>query len=306
MRQGIDAAFLSNPLFRNMNSVYPPFLPCIYAWATILSGRFAWGAALLSTPLFVVVACLTFFGFARPAVGARRAGACAALLAAILAYVLSTSLAAGNADSLLIYCEVLALSAIAFGTMSPATLLAAGIGLTMAVLTKLEGVAFAGLVIASAFLRRDIGPRKALTWLVPGPLLAFAAWSLLARLRGFADPGMSPVQVKLNFAHLDEIVKGIYREARYGYRFLPWFAVLFAAFGTRTPRDPRRWLLVAAAAGCLAFMVYVYLTSPDSPTHWISWSAGRLLIAPLVCLFVAAVAEGGEASQESTPAVLKF
>src|SRR5262245_49485222 len=87
-KAGIDVDFLRDPAHSLMHADYPPMLPCLYAWATLVAGRFAWGAALLSLPLFLTLTILTFFGFARPVLGRDAALEQTSILAALLAFVL--------------------------------------------------------------------------------------------------------------------------------------------------------------------------------------------------------------------------
>jgi hypothetical protein len=288
--RAIDVAFLRDPLHVLIHPDYPPLVPCLYAWGTLFAGRFAWRTALLSFPLFVGFATLTLYGFARPALGRRAALANASLLAVLLGFLGVENMVAGDAEPELFLFEVLALGALVFAGGTAAGLAAAGIGLAGAVLTKIEGTVFAGLVVGAwaafgvpGFRRR--ARAAAILGLAPGA--ALAAWLLFARQNGLLDIYRLGVTARLTLAELPVVLRELVRDELFGPRLAAW-AVVAALLIVRRP--PRAALFpLTVAAGFLAFMVYMYLSGRGDPKLWIQWSAARLAMTPLICLLVASM-----------------
>jgi hypothetical protein len=295
---GIDVGFLRDPEHFLMHADYPPMLPCLYAWATLVAGRFAWGAALLSLPLFLMLAILTFFGFARPVLGRVAAAEYASILAALLAFVLISSYTAGNAEPLLIYFQVVALSAIVFAIDRPEGLPAAGVALAGGVLTKVEGMVFAALVVfAAVILMREARRWRSLTLLAGAPAIALAAWVFFCRSHGLLDFYDLNKRSQLMLGHIPVVLREVGRQAAYDAWFMPWIVVFVLSIGGKRTRAS--FLALAVALGFGGFIICTYLTSKEDPTLWIQWSAARLLITPLLCLFFVAPANAS-ANAKST------
>jgi hypothetical protein len=281
----IDAAFLSDPAHVLMHSDYPPLLPCLYAWASLLAGRFAWGAALLSLPLWLTLTALTFLGFALPVTGGRRAGELTGLLMALLGLVTVTTLMAGNADGPLIYFETLALSAFLFAGDRPAGRIATTIGLAGATLSKVEGTVFCGcFLIACALTMRP--PRRWRSLLMIGvfPILVLSVWVAFCRRNGLIDVYNLGSHSHLSFAYLPAVLRAVAAEASYGAWYAPWIALLALLIGVPRSRHIRMPFLIAT--GFVVFMIAMYLSAPFDPREWIAWSAARLLVTPLLCGFL--------------------
>ena len=284
----IDVAFLRDPLHQLIHPDYPPLVPCLYAWGSLIAGRFAWRTAMLSFPLFVGFAALTLYGLARPALGRRAALANASLLAVLLGFLGVANMVAGDAEPELFLFEVLALGALLFAGETPAGLAAAGIGLAGAVLTKIEGTVFAALVVGAWGAFGAPGFRhRARTAVILGvvPAAALAAWLLFARQNGLLDVFRLGARTRLTPGELPVVLRELVRYVLFGPRLAAW-AVVGALLVVRRP--PRAALFpIAVAAGFLAFMVYMYLSGRGDPTLWIQWSGARLAMTPLVCLLVA-------------------
>ena len=69
---------------------------------------------------------------------------------------------------------------------------------------------------------------------------------------------------------------------------MPWIAVFILSLPGKLTRASL--LALTVAVGFTAFILYAYLTSTANPHLWIGWSASRVLITPLVCLFFFAAA----------------
>jgi hypothetical protein len=285
----IDVEFLRQPDHLLMHSDYPPMLPCLFAWATLTAGRFAWGAALLTLPLFLGMAAISFFGFARPVLGLRSAAECTALLVALVGFVMIGTLMAGNADPLLAYFEILALSALTLGSSKAGADVAAGLGLAGAVLTKVEGTVFAALLVSSFLLFGEGRSRWRRAVGIGTPAAAaLTAWMAFCRKNGLASLYSLSSHRPATMTHLSTVVSGVLREGSYGAAYTPWLVVVALGFRWRDTASTR--VNLAVATGFLGFVLYIYLTSPTDPRLWIIWSASRLLLTPLVAVFFAAMA----------------
>jgi len=296
--RAIDAEFLRDPAHLLMHADYPPMLPCLYAWAALVAGKFAWGAALFSLPVFLALTLLTFFGFARRSLSRREAAEHTSLLAALLAFVMVAGYTAGNAEPLLVYFEVTALSALVFAADRPEGVSVAAFALAGAALTKVEGVVFAALVIAGVVLFiKDARRWHRLALLAGAPALALGAWSLFCRLHGFSDVYDLHRLSLPTFGHFSLVLKDMTHQASYGFWFVPWVVLLLLSLPGR--RTGSSLMAITVALGFGVFIVYAYLTSIESPHLWIGWSGARVLITPLVCLFFFGTARIAAMSSES-------
>jgi hypothetical protein len=288
---GIDVTFLRFPSMHLAHPDYPPLLTLLLAWGSLIAGRLAWGVALLLLPLFLLLAGMAFWAFARRAVPAKRAAESTAVLVALLGYTLSVSLCAGNGEPPLLFFEVLVFSILTFGDGSRRLLFLASVALAGAVLVKVEGAAFAGFVILAygglAFLRRRSLTPLAMLASVSVPSLGL--WILFVRLHDLQDVYGAHPMGSFTFKFLRSILAGIPKSADYGAAYAPWIVVaLLLLVGARR----RDWMPPAlVGVGYLGFIVFCYMHGGDyDPTTWIKWSADRLLLTPLVCFFFAATA----------------
>jgi hypothetical protein len=279
----LDAQFLGWQHHYLMHPDYPPLMPLIEAWASIVAHRFSWWGALLTMPLLLLLAALALRGFARGRLGPARAGWFAMLLAALLAHTFAVGMVAGGGDPLLVFFETVAVAALTFDD-SRDTHLVAALALAGAAWTKVEGAAFVVVVLlAYAIARRCLRPLLLLA--APAALL-LGAWIAFIRYEHLVDQ-YGRAGEKLHLQLLGGVLTQIARYVDYKSWYLPWVAVLAPlAFG-------RNWLRAAfpllVAGGTFASAVYFYLHNPD-PWWWISSSAERVFLTPLACLAVAAAA----------------
>jgi hypothetical protein len=291
---GIDLAFLGDAENRFIHPDYPPLQTFLFAWAALVSGRFPWGAALLTMPFFLALAALAFWGLARESLESARAAELTAILTALLSFTCVASLSAGNAEPLLLFFETLALSAIVFGRGRRSYDVILALGLAGAAWTKIEGAAFAALAVACfAWLNRR-GPR--IWWRllqVAGPAAALlASWLVFAGrhrlLQGYIGETYGPFSMERWRTVLSETAGN----AGYGAFYLPWVVVLILWAMRR--RNPGAGAFLAAAGAFLLFVLFSYLREGFDPTAWIRWSAPRLLMTPLLFLFFAGPGDSGQ------------
>lgn len=286
LARGIDVAFLADPRNYLMHSDYPPLLPLLYAWCSLVAGRFAWGATLLFLPIFLGLLALSFWGTARDAMPSRQAAELTALLTAVLGYPLVVTHTAGNADAMLLFFEALALGALTLARRSGEGDWLATLGLSAAAMTKLEGILFAVTVAVVFGVDRGRGLGVARIFRLGAlPAACAGLWYGFCRAHALTDLLRPPT---LTLEPLPAILRSVGTEASYGVAYLPWLAV-----GTLWFAIPMRrvcWRAFAVGALSIATICFYYLSARADPSLWIRWSASRLLITPLLCFFFAAAA----------------
>jgi hypothetical protein len=286
----IDYDFLGRADHFLMHADYPPLWPCLYAFATMLAGRFAWGAALATLPLFLALSVVAAASFARLRLGSLESAGLAAAFSAIFGFLLSDGMTAGNADPALLFFETLALCLLVFAGEEPGAFLLAGIALAGAAWLKLEGIAFGWAVIAAAALAiRPFSARK-LAPLAGPPLIAYGTWMTFCRAHGLLDT-LGSHRFFVTPERLRTIAGGMLGAASMGAGYLPWIlvAVLFVV------RRPGRAAIfgVLVAAFIAAFDCSFYLSTQGDPAPWILDAGKRTLMTPLLALLLAAMAPSG-------------
>jgi len=286
----IDVAFLGRPDHRLMHADYPPLWPCLYAFATMLGGRFAWGAALATLPFFLALSVVAAASFARPRLGCLEAAGLAAVFAALFGFLLSHGMTAGNADPALLFFETLALCLLVFAREEPGAFLVAGIALSGAAWLKLEGIAFGWAVIAAAALAiRPFSGRKLAQLAVP-PLVAYGTWMAFCRAHGLLDT-LGSHRFLVSAERLRTVASGMLRAASMGSAYLPWILVALL-FVLRRPGGAAVFAVLVAAF-IAAFDCTFYLSSQGDPAVWILMAGERTLMTPLLALLLAAMAPAG-------------
>ena len=281
----IDVEFLKFPHYFLMHPDYPPLLPLVYDWASLVARRFSYWGALYLTAFFLLATVLAFRGIIRTRLDAGQANRFALLLAAILAYGYAIGMVAGAGDPPLVFFETIALAALTFAPDDDRSAYAvAAIALAGAVFLKVEGTAFAAVLLAAFVVtRRRILPAIAVA--LP-PTLLLGSWIVLARHYDFVDnygKGGKPLHLELT----GKVLAITAREASYDALYLPWLAALGPLpFG----RHARRALLpLLTGLGVIAYTLFFYLHEPD-PSWWIASSAARVLLTALMAFVVASAA----------------
>lgn len=307
LARAIDTVFLAAPEHRLMHPDYPPLLPLLYACGALAAGRFPWGAALLTLPVWVLFTALGFRGWARPALGARSAARFTAVLAALLGFVLSVTWSAGNGEPPLLFFESMALAAAVFGAADRSVDVLLSVALAGAVLTKFEGLVFAAILAAGVvLLRRRRGERLGSSLRLGAlPLVSLGAWILFCDRHGLLDAYKGGAAGPFNLRLLRPVVGTVAASLDYGLVYLPWILLVLLWAGG----PGRRGGLLPAAVGVSVAVtnVYFYLHGTANPTLWIQWSACRTFLTPLLCLFFASAAasRGKESPADRVTMVLE-
>jgi hypothetical protein len=281
----IDATFLGVDHHFLMHADYPPLQPLVWAWGALASHGFSWWGALLTTPLLVIAPALAFRGLA-------KSNLYAGLLASVLLLGIVAPDSGGGADPTLYLFELIALAALTFHPRDRGAQCLAAIALGGAVFTKVEGLAFAVVVLAIYLvLHRDW--RATLAMAVP-PALLLGGWLLFVRHHQLWDTYAK--DGTLHFANLGTVLSLTARKVGYGSFYLPWIAAAVPfAFGANW-RRARFPLLVAAAT--FTYTIYFYLHEAE-PLLLILTSAERVLLTTVIALVVAAAAASRDGVLES-------
>jgi hypothetical protein len=282
--RGIEVAFLANHAHPNPD--YPPLVPLVYAWCTLVAGGFSWWGAVLGTA-FCLAGCVAMV---RAWSGDELA---ALLLAATLAWTFAVGYVAGGADPPLLLFETLALCALTFRDESsrsggapearttPDVL--AAIGLAGAAFTKIEGATFVIAVVIAMFLMRR-GVKRTLLIAAPA-LLLFAGW-LVFLIANHLIFGYGGAREAIHPASILPTIRLIAESALYQMYGLPWLVPLVLL------AYRRRALPLLVALLTIAAAVFFYIHSAD-PSWWIPASAPRVLLTPLTALIIATSGAAG-------------
>jgi hypothetical protein len=287
----VDATFLRAPLHAYMHPDYPPLVTNVFAFATMLAGRFPWGAATLSFPLVTAGLALALpglLGAGRPRDPAFAVSALIIAATSLLGIALNV---AGNGDTILLFFEVCSaalLTAPDAGRGSRRLL--AGIFLAGAASAKVEGLAFVAAAAALFLLleRRGRTLRGTSLLLLPTvvSLLLWFAFGAKTGLFGFYEGYGS--FFTLHWESLPLILRTLAGElfsVAWALPFLLPIAVLLA-----TPRRSRSaWIPLGSALLLSAFFVFTYLHSNYLLVEWIGWSAGRIYTPVAALLALAAM-----------------
>jgi len=275
----IDAGFLSAPYLEYLHVYYPPLVTNVFAFATMIAGRFPWGAATLTFPLLLAATAVGLFGILRAEAPAPPAAAATALVISALGLTGIHSSVAGNAEPFLLFFELLAVALLVTpAARSEAGKLLAGLFLAGAAAAKVEGLPFVGAVIVLFLLvDRDAArpfARSALLLLAP-TIVSIGTWLAFGAMRkvffGYKGYGRS---LEFHWDHLSAVASAIGTALWKAGYVLP-FAVPILVLLTIRPKGRRAVLPLGVAAALSVFLLLTYLQSPRDPRLWIAWSAAR-------------------------------
>lgn len=285
----IDAGFLASPRASYMHSYYPPLVTNLCALASMVAGRFAWGAASLTFPLLLAAIALALPSSLRLAERPVAPRSVSALVVAALALLGFESEMAGNADPWLLFFEILGLALLlAPKPHPPQRLLLAGLLFAGAVCAKVEGLPFvAAAVLFFIAFDHSLRPLAGRLFLLVAPAAAsLGAWFLFGFSRkAFAGYGEYGSLLELRWERFGLVLATIGRSlwnAGFALPYLVPLAVLLAA------RGGVRRLPLAVAAALTAFLAVTYMLPVRDPVSWIAWSAARTF-APVAALLALAL-----------------
>jgi hypothetical protein len=294
-----DVALLGDPAVHYLHVSYPPLVTNLYAFASLVAGRFPWGAVTLTFPLCLAVLALSLPGATRE-IGQRRTALFASSFVVAAFGFLGNNLdVAGNGEPWLWLYETLA-AALLLGPIATTSAgqLLAGLLLAGAASAKVEGLPFVLAAIALFLIlrRREVQTLSASVLLLAPTAVSLGAWFAFGATRrifqGYEQYGSFFTVQWSEFTHVSASIGKAFWSAGWA---LPWILPL-AAFLIARRKSPLALLPLLVSLALAAFFVFTYLHQPDS-TLWISWSAGRVF-SPLVSLLALASLQrrGGEVS----------
>mgnify|MGYP003575461354 CR=1 FL=1 len=272
----IDVDYLRDPHHYLSHADYPPILPLLFAWSTMLSRQFSWWAALLLSGL-----CLT--GIIAVIRGGTRDWLTALLGASVLTWAMTKAQTAGAADPLLLFFEAVAVGALLFIEDKRTQTIVAAIGVIGAIATKVEGTSFVIAVLLAMLIDRR-GIKRSLAVVMPA-FVILGLWLWFVVSNGLLDTYRGNGQ--LSFAFLGTALREPLRIASYGAWWVPWIAPLIVVLlgDFRRARLP-----LSIAVLTFGATIFFYLKTSGDPTFLIITSASRVLLTPLLMLVLAAAA----------------
>lgn len=286
----VDAAFLSDPHLGYLHVSYPPLVTNLYALASIVAGRFAWGAATLTFPLCLGALALALPGVLRTATPRRIALAASTFIVSALGFLGNDVDVAGNGEPWLWLFELLAMALLvgdAVPTRSGQVL--AGLLLAGAVTAKVEGLPFA-LAAAVLFLlirRKEVRLGSAAAFLLTPSAVSLGAWLAFGATRGlFHGYEQYGRLLEIHWNELSRVLSALGSAFWSAGWALPWLFPL-AALAVSAKKSSLALLPLVVCVVLAAFFVFTYLHLPDA-SQWIGWSAGRVF-SPLLAFLAVAV-----------------
>ena len=298
----IDVPFLQDPYHRYMHLYYPPLVTNVFAFATMLAGRVAWNAAVLTFPLLLAALAVGLPSLFRASLPRPAAAACSALAVAAVAFAGIEADVGGNGEMPLLLFETLgAALLVSSGARSGAVQLLAGLLLAGAVTAKVEGLPFAAAAVA-LFLALGVerGRRHdAAARLILPSAVCLGGWFAFGATRrifvGYAGEGRLFDLYPSRIASVAVLIGKSLFATGYG---LPWLVPLAALLASAAVGGLRRaaWIPLGTSAALTGFFLFTYLHREEDPALWISWSAPRIFIAVAILLVIAGACSPGSGS----------
>ncbi len=289
---GIDAEFLRIPELQYMHPAYPPLLPNLYAWLTLISGTFSWRALTLLFPIALTLSWLFLKSVWVRQIGTELGEVLAATAAGCLSLIGIRHSFGGIAEMPLLLFELTGVALLCVRPATAAIHLWAGICVAGAVLTKVEGLAVVVPAVAT-FIAIEPQPSRIRAGVLAGlpSTIGLACWFWFGRENNiFSGYGGLTSGGALDFDLLPMVVTAMIRSVGAVANGLPYWLPLLAVIAIR--RLDRRMLIpVSSAVGLVGFLVFSYLHGSPDPTKWIDWSCARVL-SPIPVLLLLGVSLG--------------
>ena len=302
--RGIDAELLGSAFSHHLAPDYPPLLPIVLAWSTLVTGELSWQIAPTISAFWMIAAIPIVVMFLRRRVPAAVAAAGAAFWTVALAISIVYSASGGNADAPLLFFETVALAAL-LGERpkeTDASRFVAAWALAGAAMTKVEGSVAVVLILMGVALRDRRWRRphiiRGVIGLGAAPLFCLALWFSHQAVRGLTIGYRTHGDLLVVHARfLTRALSAMVLHLQAGTAWLSWLIPLgFLAACTRRARLESEPALLLVA-GLLAFFLFDYLHDPMDPSIRIGWTLPRISQPALSALILAA----GVASASRVP-----
>lgn len=296
--KSVDPNLLRHPWFTHGQPFYPPLVPTLDAWGVLAAGHMPWRTAPLVTLLWFIAAAVMVLEIQRRRLGDRSATLVSAFWMAALSASLVSSYSGANAEAPLLLYETTAGMLLLTERPHPGVgrRCLAGLFLAGAVLTKVEGTMGASLLVLGTVLRDLVVAERRPRWgetagLVIPPLSVGLLW--WSYLRHFGIPSNYSAKGRLTEIHwgrFGEVVGPLIESLSAGTWWLGWILpllLILAAARRRCYADALPGIL--AAAGLLAFFVFLYLHETTNQAVRIAWEIPRIS-QPALSLLIAVAA----------------
>lgn len=280
---GIDPELLGTRFFKHAHVTYPPLVPVLYSWITLVCGDLPWRWLPTTSFFWVAAAAPVIRHLLRLRLSSNAADLTSALWTASISASLLFSRSGGDAEGPLVaYLAVACAASLDHRLVYRAPQMAVMmIGIAGACLTKNEGRIAAALLIVG-FVARDLIRHRIenLRWwmaLVGIAVVSTGGWLTFLALHGL--PIFDPVRERafqITFVHVDRILAALAPNLGAGTAGIVWIVIAIGIlFGHPKPID--NLPLLTLAAGLVAFVGVYYLHSHADPTLLISWTLRRLI-----------------------------
>jgi len=293
--RGIDSNLLGDFFSHHMVPDYPPLVPILYSWGTLVAGELPWQFAPVLSAFWVLAATPLLVFFLRRTLPSDAAVALTAFWTVALAISAARSFSGGNAEAPLLFFETVALAALLAERPDETgrSRFFPALALSGAALTKVEGTVAVLLIVAGVALRDLLERRprvvRRLVPLAAAPLACTAVWFAFQATHGLpvgfrTHGGLSD----LHFDYVQSVVKEFARHLSAGTAGLSW--VIPVVLLVASARRIRANLLPALslATGLLLFFLFDYLQDPTDPAIRIGWTLPRISQPALSALILAA------------------
>lgn len=288
--RGIDANFLRSLFSYHAVPDYPPLVPVVDAWGSLIAGRLPWRLVPILSAGWLAATIPVVFERCRRLLPDNAAAALTAFWTCALSVSLAYSCSGGNAEAPLLFFETIAVVWLLTEREANESRFVPALALCGAALTKVEGsLAVICLVLGMACVEPG-WHRRLCRSLALGlaPAAGVAVWFLYQRSKalpiGYRSHGKL---LDLHLDHLGPILAGMLRFLNAGSLWLAWLVPLGMLLERRSG-----WKRAAPAlgltAGILFFLVYDYLHDSDLPRIRIEWTLPRVSQPALSALILAA------------------
>ncbi len=289
--RGIDVQFLKWPFAAHAVPDYPPLVPVLNAWGTLLAGKMPWHAAPLTTAVWLLATIPLLLELLRKRLDDDTATAVTVFWTVAMSILMVNSFSGASAEAPLLFFESAAVAALLVEGEGDSRFLAA-LALAGAVLTKREGIAAVillglGTLLRDLLERRQDFLRRFFTLLV-WPGLAISSWSAFEWHAGLpvgyrGNAGLSA----LSLTNAKSIAVQGWHYLNAGTGGLTWIVPAFflVLLG-------RQWRVVLPAlllaGGLLALFAFYCLHGTADPSKRIEWILPRVSQPAASALILAA------------------
>ena len=279
---GLDASLLGWRYFIHAHINYPPLVPTVYAWGTLIAGEMPWPWVPTTSWIWIAATSAVLGPLLRP----RLDPAAAAIVTSVWTVVISASMVSsssgGNAEAPLVAFLTVACAALLASPSDgrPLAWAVVAVGFTGALLTKNEGLVSVLLLTGGALLRSWRNHDRSEGILVIRAIAAAVGgaglWLLFLVIHGL--PLVDPIRQRafaITFDYLGEILSAMPSGLGVGTATLSWWILIIALIASRRPIISF-YPAVALCCGLLLFAFVYYLHSHTDPTILVRWTLRRL------------------------------